>query len=806
MYARVIINQISNKTDKLYDYGIPENMDVTVGSRVIVPFGRGNKNIEAYVMYLSETTSAANIKEIIRPSGENVFDEKMRDLIYVMRQKYLCRYIDLLHTIIPDGIAVRPEKWVVYDENVRAEFSEKENEIIGKIRDNGGAVRYYSFIDDEGGSVKNTVDKLVREGALKTQYRESVKITESTLRVVSLADSAENSGRMLSLLKRAPVQAKMIEILSTADFLSLPDLLQFSGGSYSAVKSLEKKGFITFSEIEVFRNPVNSAPPQTTPAPELTKCQQNAFDKILAGREKNKPYLLHGVTGSGKTEIYMRVIEHIISEGKTAVMLVPEISLTPQTVRRFYSRFGARIAVLHSRLSLGERYDEWRRIKSGKADIVIGARSAVFAPLDNIGVIIVDEEHEQSYKSERSPRYHTRDIVEFRARQYGSMIIYASATPSVESCYKAETGEYIYVAMDERIHGRSMPETFIVDMRAELADGNRSMISRQLKGEIEKNLARGEQTILFLNRRGFSTFVLCRNCGYEARCPNCSISLTYHKFDDSLRCHYCGYARKNYIQCPECGSKYIRYFGGGTQKVEEEVHSLFPNASTIRMDIDTTGRKESHEKILSSFRNEHIDILIGTQMVSKGLDFDNVTLVGIISADTMLNIDDFRSAERTFAMLEQTSGRAGRAEKPGRSVIQTYNPENQAVEMVKTHDYRSFYKSEICMRKAMWYPPYCEIVSILISGSSDNVTVQAARFVKNSLRLLERLEQRTMVLGPVPAYISKINNKYRYRIMIKCENSDGINKVLAKMLKAVDSNEKYERISVIVDKNSNTMY
>lgn len=810
MYAKVIINQISNKTDKLYDYEIPEDIEVYVGSRVIVSFGRGNKNIEAYVMYIAETSSAKNIKQIIRVNGEPVFDEKMRDLIYIMRQKYLCRYIDLLHTVIPAGIAVKPEKWIVYDffdtENPdKLKLIEQNGEIISFVKKSGGGVRYFTLVDELGDNYKSKVDRLIREKILKAEYRDSIKITESTIKAARLSDS-EDCERMLALLKRAPVQAKMIEILSSAQVLSISDLQQFSGGSYSAVKALEKKGFIKIGEISVFRNPLAEKNIKIIPPPELTDAQKTALDNIFMSRNMNKPYLLHGVTGSGKTEIYMRVIDRMINEGRTAVMLVPEISLTPQTVNRFYSRFGDRIAVFHSRLSMGERYDEWRRIKNGEADIVIGARSAVFAPLDNIGVIIVDEEHEQSYKSDMTPRYHTRDIVEFRAKQYGSMVIYASATPCIESYYKAETGEYIYIPINERINGRSMPEVEIIDMRKELMEGNHSVISRKLRAEIEKNLEKGEQTILFLNRRGFSTFVLCRNCGYEAKCPNCSISLTYHKYDNSLRCHYCGFSRPNYELCPECGSKYIRYFGGGTQKVEEEVHKIFPGATTIRMDVDTTGKKSSHEKILESFGNDKIDILIGTQMVSKGLDFENVTLVGIISADVMLNIDDFRSAERTFSMLEQVSGRAGRAEKTGRAVIQTYNPENQAVEVVRRHDYREFYKSEICMRKAMWYPPYCQIVSVLIIGQSDAITMQAARFVKNALSMLERLKQRTMVLGPVPAYISKINNKYRYRIMIKCEDSDGINKALMKMLEAVGKNKKYERISVIVDKNSNSMY
>jgi len=801
MYAKVVINQISNKTDRLYDYEIPGHIQAGVGSRVIVPFGKGNKNIEAYVMYVSESTAVKKTKEIIKLSGEDLFDEKMRDVIYIMRQKYLCRYIDLIRTVIPSGIDSRPEKWIKIENEQLCEDEKIKKYII----ENGGRAKYFDILEEFGQSVKGKIDKMIKENVLSCKYIESQKVNQSKVKIISLADDFYDDD-IDKIPKNATVQRKMIEILMETELLSTSDLMKFSGGSRTAIKSLEEKGFVKVSEMRVFRNPLKNKNIQRDIPPELTDCQKKAFDEIIKRKDENKPYLLHGVTGSGKTEVYMRIIENVVNSGKGAIMLVPEIALTPQTVNRFYARFGSCIAVFHSRLSLGERYDEWQRIKNHEANIVIGARSAVFAPMDNIGVIIVDEEHEQSYKSDITPRYHTRDIVELRAGQYNSMVIYASATPAFESYYKAHTGEYIYVPMSERIQGKNMPEVSIVDMRRELEAGNRSVISRRLRAEIEKNLARGEQTILFLNRRGFSTFVLCRSCGYEAKCPNCSISLTYHKFDNTLRCHYCGYSRDNYVTCPECGSEYIRYFGGGTQRVEEEINKIFPSAGTIRMDVDTTGKKKSHEKILESFKNDKIDILIGTQMVSKGLDFANVTLVGIISADTMLNINDFRSGERTFSMLEQVSGRAGRAEKPGRAIIQTYNPDNEAVEMVQRHNYDEFYKSEICIRKAMWYPPYCEIVSILISGGNEQITMQASRFVKNALALLDRLEQKTKVLGPVPAYISKINNKYRFRIMIKCENADSINKVILKMLEAVGKNKKYERVSVIVDKNSNTMY
>ena len=417
----------------------------------------------------------------------------------------------------------------------------------------------------------------------------------------------------------------------------------------------------------------------------------------------------------------------------------------------------------------------------------------------------MDEEHEQTYKSEMSPRYETHEVAEFRARQYNALLVFASATPLVTSYYKAEMGEYTLLEMKKRVNERAMPEAIVVDLREELERGNRSTISRKLQEEIKKNLDAGEQTILFLNRRGFSTFVSCRKCGYVAECPNCSISMKYHKFDDTLRCHYCGHIIPNYKKCPECGSSYIRYFGGGTQKVEEEVQTLFPNATTIRMDVDTTGAKNSHAEILNKFEKEKIDILIGTQMVTKGLDFPDVTLVGVITADTILNIDDYRSQERTFSILEQVTGRAGRAEKSGRSIIQTYSPENRAIEYMRAHNYADFYREELSVRRAMWYPPFCGIVSVIFSGTSENNVANCAKFFAKNLAPLFKLKQKTQVLGPIPAYVSKVKNKYIYRLLVKCESIDGIDETLLYAQDKCRKNANYENITVVIDKNPNSL-
>lgn len=808
MIAEVIVNYRSKSVDKVFDYAIPEELlgNIVVGSCVIVPFGMKNKPKEAYVMAIKEKTSTPKLKSVLRIAKDiRLFDEKQLELINWMREEYLVTYLDVIHAIAPSGTSVNQEEWIVLK---NPEKAKKDDQIVKVLLENGGAVEINRLMGFFEGNIKNILSRLEKNEVVKTEFRDNVQIKDKTVRVAELLiESEELSGILQSLEKsNAFVQAKMLDILAEAGRLSLSDMVHFSGGSYNAIRALEKKGYITTFDVTVMRD-FESGDMQVCEKPELTD-EQNEVLKVLFSKleeKEKKPYLLHGVTGSGKTEVYMRVIEKTVAEGKRAIVLVPEISLTPQMVSRFKSRFGKRIAIIHSGLSLGEKYDQWKKIRNGDADIVVGARSAIFAPLDNIGVIIIDEEHEQTYKSEMSPRYNTHDVAAFRAKQYGALLIFASATPLVTSYYKAQTGEYALLEMKNRVNNNAMPKVYTVDLREELESGNKSVISRQLEGEIAENLKKGEQTILFLNRRGFSTFVSCRKCGYVAECPNCSISLKYHKFDNTLRCHYCGHTIKNYTSCPECGSKYIRYFGGGTQKVEEEIQKIFPKATTIRMDVDTTGKKHSHEQILNKFQNDKIDILIGTQMVTKGLDFPNVTLVGVISADTILNMDDYRSQERTFSSLEQVTGRAGRSDKAGRSIIQTYSPDNKAIMLMQQHDYKGFYNEEIAIRRAMWYPPFCEIVSVIFSGKSENITAQCAKFFARNLAGIKELPQKTQILGPVSAYISKIKNKYIYRLIIKCEDSKAISEALVFAQDECRKNANYENITIVIDKNPNNM-
>jgi len=811
LIAQVIVNSPSKQTDRRFDYLIPEDCGskVSVGTRVLVPFGRGNKQLEGYVVGLTHGSPAKNLKAIASAEETPVFNEKTTELIEWMREKYLCTYIDIIKAIVPAGTTVKNEEWVLLG-NDGAALTPKEQKIVEAVKNNKGACEINSlmqYFDDE--NIRPAVKRLYDKGALIREYRDVRSVSDKTVRIVKPLVPPEEIPRCIEELtaKRAYAQAKVLEVLSRVDIISASDLEMVSQCGYNTILALKKRGLLEFENVVVSRSHRRAGEIKRTMPPVLTMEQESACKKIRTSLCEGKfdEILLHGVTGSGKTEVFMNAISAVVDAGKQAIMLVPEISLTPQMMERFIARFGERVAVYHSGLSMGERYDEWKKMRDGTADIVIGARSAVFAPFDNIGIIIIDEEHEASYKSETSPRYDTKEVAAFRAAQSGCTLIYASATPDIRTYFKAKNKQINLLELKARVNKNPIPEVSIVDMRSELAGGNKSIFSKRLLNELSRNLENREQSILFLNRRGFSTFVSCRSCGFVASCPNCNISLTYHKFNDTLKCHYCGYTIRNYAQCPKCSSKYIRYFGGGTQRVEEEIKNIFPNASTIRMDVDTTSKQNSHERLLGEFAEKKIDILIGTQMVAKGLDFPNVTLVGVVSADTMLNIDDFRSGERSFDLLEQVAGRAGRADKTGRAIIQTYSPEHNAVVFAKEHNYAKFYENEIAMRRVMWYPPFCEMISVLFTGVNETTVAQCARSFARSVLPIKNSRQRIQLLGPVPAAITKIKNKYRWRLIIKCENSDWLTRALSAAAEECEKNKNYNKITIVIDKNPNNI-
>lgn len=811
MYAEIIVNHPSRAVDRAFDYKIPESLcgRITPGSRVIIPFSRGNIEKEGYVLRVKKETDAkGSVKEIIRLSTEErAFKEDMVELIEYMHNRYLATYLDLIHTIIPTGTNIKSVEWIsIENKDLFQSKNQTDQKILEYLEENGGGMDIYSLSSYFERDIKNRVSKLLEDGVVARSFQHTSEVSKRKIRGVRLCVDEEKAEEFCAK-SRSKIQKRMVRMLLDNEFLSTADLVRFSMGNYSALSALSKNSLVEFFDIYLNRSVYDTDGKLSLP-PMPTREQTEAISKISSAMDfgKSETFLLHGVTGSGKTEVFLRIIDYAINQGKTALVLVPEISLTPQMVSRFVARFGKRIAVLHSGLSLGERYDQWCEIMSGSADIVIGARSAVFAPLDNIGVVIVDEEHSETYKSEMSPRYHAIEVAIERAKQHNAVTILASATPSLESYTNCLKHKYSLIEMKERYNKNSMPQIEIVDMREELEGGNKSMFSESLYNAIAENLKNKEQTILFMNRRGFSSFVSCRKCGFVPNCQNCNISLTYHRFDNRLKCHYCGFERDNYDLCPVCGSKYIRYFGGGTQRVEEEVKVLFPEATTIRLDADVTTRKNSHKEILEKFSNEKIDIMIGTQMVSKGLDFANVTLVGVMSADTMLHINDFRSGERTFDMLEQVSGRAGRGSKPGKAVIQTYDPQNFAIDLVKTHDYKAFYKKAVSERYTMWYPPFSEMICVRFTDTENDNARGAAMLFKEAFGDINKISEKIAMLGPIPSGVSKIKNRYRWQILIKCENADNLNERLINAQECVCADKTLGGVNILIDKNPVSIY
>lgn len=632
----------------------------------------------------------------------------------------------------------------------------------------------------------------------------SKRINEKTVNCFEINKSENEIKEALDNgLIKSEKQRNVLEYLLNNGKSTMSDIQLFNDASLAVVNSLVKKGFVRKEVEKVSRNPFVHKINVKSVDLALTNEQKLAFDSIKDSGE----YLLYGITGSGKTEIYLQLIEKMLKQGKSSIMLVPEISLTPQTIDRFIARFGEEeIAVLHSKLSTGERFDEWNKIKDGKAKIIIGARSAIFAPAQNLGLIVIDEEHDESYQSEASPRYDSIEVAEYLCSKFNIPLVLGSATPSMREFYKAKMGKINLLTLSQRANNSNLPKVEIVDLRNELANGNKTMISYKLQEEIKKNIETKKQTILYFNRRGFSSFLMCQDCGHTFKCNRCDITLTYHKVENKLKCHYCGEEYQIPRECPQCGSKNIKYIGAGTQKLEEQIKELFPMASTIRMDIDTVSKKNSHEMILDKFRKENINILIGTQMVVKGHHFPNVTLVGAIFADTSLNIGDFRANERTFQTLTQVAGRAGRGNDEGRVIIQTFNPENYAIQYSKTQNYDLFYNTEIGIRKQLKYPPFCDIIVIALTGNNERNLVTFSKNIHKYLRDRVINEKFGVLLySPVQCPIYKIKDKYRMRILIKCLYDDRMHNLLNDMLERFEKESKKFGSKVIIQVNPNNM-
>lgn len=704
-YAEVSVSITNKNVDKIFLYKIPKLLrnKISVGSMLEVPFGKGNRSITGYVVNLTNecNVSEHKLKEIISISGT---------------------YPVLSQTML------------------KLAFWMKE--------------KYYTTLAE---CVKCILPKFVKD---------------KTIKYASINKDKENINELIEeILAKNNQQSRVLKVLRQAGAVSISELKMLLGIAQSPITALEKKEIISINTVEVKRNIYDVNNYKRTNAFNPTEEQSQAIEFINQrlddsfAEDKKKPILLHGVTGSGKTEIYLRIISEVIKKGRQAIVLVPEISLTPQTVSRFIGRFGSLVTVTHSRLSDSERYDQWKKAISGDISIMVGPRSAIFTPFDKLGCIIIDEEHEHTYKSETTPKYDAREVAEKLSELTGALVILGSATPSIESYYKASSGAYDLVMIKNRVNHK-FPQINIVDMRHELEDGNHSIFSRALTEAIEENIKNRHQTILFLNRRGHSTFVSCRKCGYVMTCESCNVNYTYHIDTNKLVCHYCSAVVENPEVCPQCGMKFIRYFGAGTQKIEREAKKTFPQASIVRMDLDTTRAKNSHETLLKRFAGGGADILIGTQMIAKGLDFPNVTLVGVIAADLSLNAGDFRSAENSFQLLTQVSGRAGRADSLGNVYIQTYQPEHYSIVYAAKSDYISFYNHEIQIRKQMDYPPFTHIFMILFTGEDEKAIITKL-FKLMSIMKYYNKKTGFELLGPSPALISKIKNQYRWRILVK---------------------------------------
>lgn len=777
--AEVAVSGTAYSFDMLFSYAVPEKLaaKTACGCRVLVPFGKGNKRRIGVVMKLTEGDSARLKPLVSLVDEEPVVSEELLRLALYLREQTFCTYYDAVKTMLPPAMSVSTKETFRLVKNFTGadSLSPAAAELLDRLACITDNKELNAVIEEhiiENG--RRLPDELCDAGAMDSDNVFRQAVGDAAVRMVRLSDKYMSAPESFDL---TPKQKQVAEFLSEYGSAAVREAAYMCGVTESVVKRLCAGGAAEEYEAEVLRRVEGDAEEKRRPEDiVLSPEQQRAHDAVLAQLHERKPavFLLHGVTGSGKTSVFEKLIDDTVKMGRQAMLLIPEIGLTPQILKRFRSLFGERVAVIHSGLSLGQRLDEYKRIKRGDADIVIGTRSAVFAPLSNIGIIIIDEEGERSYKSDSSPRYTTHDIAKQRCAYHNCALLLASATPSIESYYLAERGAYRLLEMKERYGNAPLPEVSIIDMNLEREAGNRTEFSRKLAEEISANLKNGEQSILLLNRRGYHTIISCCDCYQPVYCPNCSVPLTYHKKNDKLMCHYCGYVSPPVDTCPSCGSKHLKNMGFGTQKLEEELSTFFPSARILRMDADTTFSRYSYEKSFTDFRDGRYDIMIGTQMIGKGLDFPNVTLVGVLSVDKALYAGDFRSYERTFSLITQVVGRGGRGERRGRAILQTFIPEHYIMNLAAAQDYKGFYNEEIAIRRAMIFPPLCDMCIFCFSGNEDiSVRLGAEAVLRLMNGKLRELQPKTpvRVLGPVRCSYGRINGKYRYRIIMKCKNS-----------------------------------
>ena len=800
MLARVAVSSVPYAADRLYTYLVPDELigSAEAGKRVTIPFGRGNRRVEGFLLEVGREAAASPLKPIDALLDDApLLDAKDIRLVRWMKARYFCTYYDAIKTILPGGV------WLQYRElwHVNGEISAEDalssvapdslEETLLRAMLSAKEIERAALDELGGEKTAKALRSLEACGLAVRETKLRQRLQDKSVRMVSLCVSAEDALAAVEPKRRsAPVRYAVVELLSREGCLSSSEISYYTGATMQTLRGLKKAGLVEFSEREVLRvSRYDDAPAREDIV--LNGEQQAAFDGLctLLGREGGSAALLHGVTASGKT----------------AMLLVPEIALTPQMLRRFTAQFGSDVAMLHSALPLTERYDQWKRIRRGEVRVVLGTRSAVFAPLQNLGLIILDEEQETSYQSENPPRYHARDVAQFRCAQNDALLLLGSATPTIETAYAAKNSRYQVFSLHKRFNDLPLPKVLIADMKDELRQGNETSIGHALRAELEKNIERGEQSILFLNRRGSARMLLCGECGYVPQCPRCSVPMTYHSANERLMCHYCGHSEAVVDRCSECGGL-MKRVGSGTQKVEQELFDLFPKAKVLRMDADTVGASRGHEALLREFEEKNIPILLGTQMVAKGLDFENVTLVGVLDADLSLYAQNYHAAERTYSLLAQVVGRAGRGERPGRAVIQTYHPENEVIQAAAKQDYETFYQNELRMRSLRRYPPFADLFTLTVSGLDELRVIAAARALCDALRYacsqppLKDLEVE--VLGPAGAPVVKVNNRYRYCVYLCGKGGSVLRRTVSEYLLAFYARKENRGLDIFADCNA----
>ena len=816
--ARIAVSAATYAIDKPYDYAVPEQLSGVLekGMRVLVPFGRGNRVSEGIVLSMEEGEKRRGLKAVLSLLDEHpVLDQTGIRLALWMRDRYFCTMYDAVRTILPAGLWFRTQ--IVYSvcqgvDKAQAYADTVDLTGAGTLLDlvyANGKRADEELLKAAGGSGSAELLKVLCARGILERKAESIRhVKDGKMKMVTLAVSAEEAmAAVEGKQKSAPLRYEVIKLLSAVGTASQAEICYFTGASSATITGLKKTGLVEVYEEEKLRIDRRSNP-EPGPAIQLNEEQTAAFDQIAALTERDtaSAVLLHGVTGSGKTQVYIRLVQKVLEQGKTAIVLVPEIALTPQMMDKFSAYFGSQVVMLHSALRMTELYDQWKRIRRGEVKLVLGTRSAVFAPLERIGLIILDEEQEASYQSENPPRYHAREVARYLCALHGAVLVLGSATPSVETAYAAHMGTDHYAALRQRYNQQALPRVVFADMKEELRRGNEGIISQTLRLELEENLRRGEQSILLLNRRGSSRMLLCGECGHVPECPRCSVPLTYHSANGRLMCHYCGHSERSEEQCPACGGR-MKHVGTGTQKAEEELKTLFPNTGILRMDADTVAVKGGHEKILQTFAKRRVPILLGTQMVAKGLNFENVTLVGVLAADLSLYVDNYCAAERTFSLLTQVIGRAGRGGKSGRAVIQTYTPENEVLLCAADQDYGRFYRSEIRMRKLHGYPPFSDLFSLVISGMDESHVLRASAALRDGMRIALGKNgiykgESIQVIGPAPAPVAKVNNRYRYHVYLIARNDKTVRGFIEYYIKAFSGSSENRGLNIFVNCNA----